>query len=195
MNNCLNCGKEIVQTQGKRERKFCSPDCKTRHWYKTHPKKKSKYAKFEKLLDINREDNYVMIDWSKSSPELKQAIQSAVEKMKEGKNIPINTEALKNIDYGIAKEERFKENRKYASQKATEAQKSNEKGNEGESKGEESGAENGQQLTDEQKRAHNDELKKLIKEIEARKCPSYMQYPIWLKKKEREIESIKKQLI
>lgn len=119
MNNCLNCGKEIVQTQGKRERKFCSPDCKTRHWYKTHPKKKKKPLLEEGKWYEVRNGEMVLC-------ELQPPIDmGAFDK----KPILAHTISLSGNKVFMP------------SVKPPEAQKSNEKGNEGESVGEESRAE------------------------------------------------------
>jgi len=41
---CLNCGKEVPQTPGKRPRLYCDNKgaCKQKHWVKMHPKKSKK---------------------------------------------------------------------------------------------------------------------------------------------------------
>jgi len=51
MNNCLNCGKEITQTEGKRPRKTCSDGCRQKLWVKVQQAKKAelKGAKFIEL--------------------------------------------------------------------------------------------------------------------------------------------------
>ena len=33
---CLHCGKELVHTPGKREKKFCCPECR-QAWWNSHP--------------------------------------------------------------------------------------------------------------------------------------------------------------
>lgn len=35
MSTCLNCPKEITQTEGKRSRKFCSDSCRQQYWVKS----------------------------------------------------------------------------------------------------------------------------------------------------------------
>jgi hypothetical protein len=37
--NCLNCGKEVKQTPGKRAKAYCDPNCRQRHWLKNNKKK------------------------------------------------------------------------------------------------------------------------------------------------------------
>ena len=32
--NCKNCDKEIEQKEGKREKSFCSDNCRAKHWQK-----------------------------------------------------------------------------------------------------------------------------------------------------------------
>lgn len=53
---CLNCGKEVEQVEGKRERLYCNPSCKASYFRKNKPKEK-KYIQiktFEKLLKENK---------------------------------------------------------------------------------------------------------------------------------------------
>lgn len=51
--NCLNCNKEVKQTEGKRQRKYCDDACKQIHWKKTNKKepKYVQYKTFKELLD------------------------------------------------------------------------------------------------------------------------------------------------
>ena len=51
--NCLNCGKEVKQIEGKRQRKYCDDACKQIHWKKTNKKepKYVQYKTFKELLD------------------------------------------------------------------------------------------------------------------------------------------------
>jgi len=51
--NCLNCNKEVKQSEGKRERKYCNDTCKQIHWQKTHKKEQKyvQYKTFKELLD------------------------------------------------------------------------------------------------------------------------------------------------
>ena len=51
--NCLNCNKEVKQSEGKRERKYCDDNCKQQYWVKNH-KKEPKYvqaARVKKVFD------------------------------------------------------------------------------------------------------------------------------------------------
>src|SRR5574337_71101 len=32
--SCLNCGKDLIQTPGKRAKQFCDGNCRTRYWQK-----------------------------------------------------------------------------------------------------------------------------------------------------------------
>ena len=49
MKNCLNCGKEVVQTPGKKEKKYCDAKCKQQHWHKLKADKKD-------MVKISREE-------------------------------------------------------------------------------------------------------------------------------------------
>jgi len=51
--NCLNCNKEVIQKEGKRERKYCNNTCKNQYWLKTHKKepKYVQYGTYKKVLD------------------------------------------------------------------------------------------------------------------------------------------------
>src|SRR5665213_4064201 len=55
MNECLNCGKEVRQTPGKRERKYCDDVCKQKHWQKQKAEKndtvKISRKEYEQLLN------------------------------------------------------------------------------------------------------------------------------------------------
>ncbi|HEY5391437.1 MAG TPA: hypothetical protein VIJ57_04940 [Hanamia sp.] len=55
MNKCLNCGKEVKQTPGKKERKYCDDKCKQKHWQKMKAEKKGNVTisreEYEKLLN------------------------------------------------------------------------------------------------------------------------------------------------
>ena len=54
MNNCLNCGKELTQTPGKKEKKYCDAKCKQKHWHKLKADKKD-------LVKISREEYEMLI--------------------------------------------------------------------------------------------------------------------------------------
>ena len=64
--NCLNCGKEVKQTEGKRQRKYCNDACKQIHWKKTNKKepKYVQYKTFKELLDkfnsLSERDNQLI---------------------------------------------------------------------------------------------------------------------------------------
>ena len=49
MSNCLNCGKELTQTPGKKEKKYCDAKCKQQHWHKLKADKKD-------MVKISREE-------------------------------------------------------------------------------------------------------------------------------------------
>lgn len=36
--NCLNCGKPVKQTEGKRAKNYCDPACRQKHWQKNNKK-------------------------------------------------------------------------------------------------------------------------------------------------------------
>lgn len=36
--NCLNCGKKVEQTPGKRAKNYCDPNCRQKHWLKNNKK-------------------------------------------------------------------------------------------------------------------------------------------------------------
>ena len=39
---CLECQKELIQTEGRRQKTFCNSTCRSRYWQKKQPKKASK---------------------------------------------------------------------------------------------------------------------------------------------------------
>lgn len=53
MTKCLNCGKEVLQTEGKRERKFCNKpaNCRSNYWKKQN-KDKPKKNTFKGTIEI-----------------------------------------------------------------------------------------------------------------------------------------------
>jgi endogenous inhibitor of DNA gyrase (YacG/DUF329 family) len=54
MKTCLNCGKEIEQKEGKRERKFCGDVCRATHFRQKNAGKK-KYVKIETYEKLQKE--------------------------------------------------------------------------------------------------------------------------------------------
>lgn len=54
MSKCLNCGKDVIQTDGKRERKYCDNKgaCKQQYWLKQNPKKVDKAKTVELPADF-----------------------------------------------------------------------------------------------------------------------------------------------
>ena len=54
---CLNCGKEVSQVKGKRDRLYCDQNCKSVYFRKTKPKEKKYVQKetFERILNENVE--------------------------------------------------------------------------------------------------------------------------------------------
>jgi DNA-directed RNA polymerase subunit M/transcription elongation factor TFIIS len=47
MSNCLNCGKILVSTEGKREKKFCNSTCRSNYWQKEKVKMKATKKTFK----------------------------------------------------------------------------------------------------------------------------------------------------
>ena len=66
MNNCQFCGEPITQTKGKREKKYCSSNCRVRDFLKKKKEEaKSENKKFienVQLLDKREIDNFVFPD-------------------------------------------------------------------------------------------------------------------------------------
>ena len=61
MKNCLNCGKELTQTPGKKEKKYCDAKCKQQHWHKLKADKKD-------IVKLSREDYEALI--ARAEPKL-----------------------------------------------------------------------------------------------------------------------------
>lgn len=51
MSNCLNCGKDVIQKEGKRERKYCDDNCKMA-FHNKH-KREPKYVLFKTFKDLS----------------------------------------------------------------------------------------------------------------------------------------------
>lgn len=54
MKKCLNCGKEVIQTPGKKEKKYCDAKCKQQHWHKLRAAKKD-------TVKISREEYELLL--------------------------------------------------------------------------------------------------------------------------------------
>ena len=54
MKNCLNCGKGLTQTPGKKEKKYCDAKCKQQHWHKLKADKKD-------MVKISREEYEMLL--------------------------------------------------------------------------------------------------------------------------------------
>jgi endogenous inhibitor of DNA gyrase (YacG/DUF329 family) len=66
MNNCLNCGKEVKQTPGKKERKYCDDKCKQRHWQKMKAEKRGNVTISREEYDSLLKGNYCIPETSES---------------------------------------------------------------------------------------------------------------------------------
>lgn len=103
MNNCLNCGKEVNQTPGKKERKYCDDKCKQRHWQKMKSEKKGNVTisreEYEKLLSGNTNVSigfaYVKDEFIENSKNKIQPIQ--VQYSKADPNLPGLTRGFKTV--------------------------------------------------------------------------------------------------
>jgi hypothetical protein len=51
---CLNCGKELKQEKGKREKKFCNSTCRSAYWQKTHKDSKGKKYKLVPIEEYEK---------------------------------------------------------------------------------------------------------------------------------------------
>ena len=65
MKNCLNCGKEVIQTPGKKEKKYCDAKCKQQHWHKLKADKKD-------MVKISREEYEALIARVEDLPSVKE---------------------------------------------------------------------------------------------------------------------------
>lgn len=54
MSKCLNCGKELIHTEGRRPKKYCNSSCKIAFWNKTH-KGQPKYVKIATYDKLKQE--------------------------------------------------------------------------------------------------------------------------------------------
>jgi|ERR1039457_367140 predicted nucleic acid-binding Zn-ribbon protein len=55
---CLNCGKTLIHTEGRREKKYCGNNCKQAYWQKKKPKdKKTKVLTMEQWEEIQKKLN------------------------------------------------------------------------------------------------------------------------------------------
>lgn len=61
MNECLNCGLEVPQTPGKKQRKYCNDQCKQRHW---HQKKQEGSG----MVKISREEYELLLEGNFKNP-------------------------------------------------------------------------------------------------------------------------------
>ena len=61
MDNCLNCGKELTQTPGKKEKKYCDAKCKQQHWHKLKAEKKD-------IIKISREEYELLLKGNFKNP-------------------------------------------------------------------------------------------------------------------------------
>lgn len=52
MNKCLNCDKELIQTDGKRDKKFCSNTCRSSYWFKKNKVPKVKTVSIEEWNEL-----------------------------------------------------------------------------------------------------------------------------------------------
>ncbi len=52
MSNCLNCGAEVVQVEGRRERKFCDNNNKCKGEYNRKQNKAPKYVQFKSFQEL-----------------------------------------------------------------------------------------------------------------------------------------------
>ncbi len=110
MNNCLNCGKEIVQKNGGKERKFCDNNNACKQAYHNAHKKPQKYVlkeTYDKLLakiaENNKPENKAEIEAkrngvaSNTKKEYKQPLT-----MQEMTDKPIRSNFKESLDYSIA---------------------------------------------------------------------------------------------
>lgn len=54
MSNCLQCKKELIQTPGKKAKKFCGPTCRSNYWYERN-KRPTRQSKKEAIIPPKKE--------------------------------------------------------------------------------------------------------------------------------------------
>ncbi len=124
MSNCLNCGKEITQTKGKRAKKTCSDTCRQTYWQKKN-KKGKKYV------------NILFDDWMKLFGSMKPVMamdengnQRFFEYKSEGDGsiIEVPAAAGKSVTVTIKSENHFKPQEDLKTQKQDNLPKEENKG-------------------------------------------------------------------
>lgn len=91
MNNCLNCGKELVQIEGKRSKKFCDNTCRSNYWQKTNRKKEPKYVRYETFKELK--DKFDILVANKTQGETKkEKVIEDIQNNKKAAVAPENTE-------------------------------------------------------------------------------------------------------
>ena len=83
MSNCLNCGKELTQTPGKKEKKYCDAKCKQQHWHKLKAEKKD-------MVKISREEYELLLKGNFKNPVI-------IKESKTDKHLPGLTAGMKQV--------------------------------------------------------------------------------------------------
>jgi hypothetical protein len=84
MNKCLNCGAEIIQKNGSRERKFCDNQNKCKQAYHNKIKREPKYVQFKTYKDLLEKYDELV---TKSSAGLKEIAPPVIKRTSEAKVI------------------------------------------------------------------------------------------------------------
>lgn len=99
MKQCLNCKKEIVQVEGKREKHFCDDNCRASYWQKNKKKKEPKYVQFKTFQELQDKFNELAKrngEFDNSEKEKEESEQSTKNQKQEIN--PDNSELLKQIE-------------------------------------------------------------------------------------------------
>jgi len=109
MNECLNCGKEVVQKEGRRKRLYCSDTCRVKFNRQKHGKKVRwvSVEKYNELLERvsknNEPENKASIMEQRNPPTAKSKYQNPITEMdaysKTDLSLPLTDDALKLAEY------------------------------------------------------------------------------------------------
>lgn len=79
MKNCLNCGKEVIQTPGKKEKKYCDAKCKQQHWHKLKADKKDMVKisreEYNRLKSVELKESSICFPYERITDKLKESLE------------------------------------------------------------------------------------------------------------------------
>lgn len=86
---CLNCGAEIKQIEGSREKKYCNDICRASFHQKKNKGKEPQYVRYSTFKELKDKMDILMANKAQGEPENKKTTDSH-EKGKEAANEPKN---------------------------------------------------------------------------------------------------------